>query len=167
MKKFLFIIACLILTASWSNAQTMALAYIVDQDPITNVRNAPAGKVVTTITNDGNGYVVGLLNVKNGWWKIDPTVEVEGDNPHEMQLTGSNTGYWIHNSVIGFTAIGDGTAILYSRPSHKSRKLCEYVQLMHPIGIKGQWVKVKTDDGRYTGWIHRDKICYNPLTTCP
>ncbi|MBQ3324436.1 MAG: SH3 domain-containing protein [Muribaculaceae bacterium] len=166
MKKILLIIALLLCTSTIT-AQDVIFAYIVDQDPTTNVRNAPGGKVVTTINNDGNGYVVTLLKEKNGWWLIDATINAEGDDPHEIQLNGSKTGYWIHNSVIGFTAIGDGTAILHSGPSYKSRKLCEYVQLMHPIDVKGKWVKVKTDDGKHTGWIHRDKICYNPLTTCP
>ena len=166
MKKILLIIALLLCTSTIT-AQDVIFAYIVDHDPTTNVRNAPAGKVVATINNDGNGYVVSLLKEKNGWWQIDATIDAEGDDPHEIQLNGSKTGYWIHNSVIGFTAIGDGTAILYSGPSSKSRKLCECVQLMHPLELKGNWVKVKTDDGKHTGWIHRDKICYNPLTTCP
>ena len=31
----------------------------------------------------------------------------------------------------------------------------------------GKWVKVVTDDGRYTGWMLLDRICSNSLTTCP
>ena len=162
MKKLLLTLA-VALMAIGASAKGDLCAYITDS--VANVRNAPNGKVVTTLSYSGN--VVTLLKASNGWWKIDSTVEQYGDEEKEITLEGSSTGYWVHNSVIGFTGVGDGTAIIYNRPSRKARKVCECVQLMHPIAVKGNWVKVKTDDGRYTGWIRRDAICYNPLTTCP
>lgn len=147
------------------SAKVNVYAYITD--PQANIRNAPNGKVVTTLTDNGGGYVVTLLKVSNGWWKIDSTIEQCGDNDTEINLKGSSNGYWVHNSVIGFTGVGDGTAVLYSKPNYKSRKLGQSAELLHPIGVQGKWVKVKTADGKYTGWIHTDKICFNPLTTCP
>jgi hypothetical protein len=34
------------------------------------------------------------------------------------------------------------------------------------MDIKGDWVKVKTIDGKYTGWIEEEWLCGNSLTNC-
>ena len=38
--------------------------------------------------------------------------------------------------------------------------------LLRPMDIKGDWVKVKTIDGKYTGWIEEEWLCGNALTNC-
>jgi hypothetical protein len=44
----------------------------------------------------------------------------------------------------------------------------DYADLvLEPLMIKGSWIKVVTKDKKYTGWMPIDRICYNPLTTCP
>ena len=158
------------LTIAFSSVSQQNLhAYIADyDDTTTNVRNAPNGKVVHVLEHE-DGIVLTLIEAVNGWWKIDSTIEYWGDDEREVKLEGSTTGYWVHNSVIGFTgAGGDVGCKIYSKPSHKSRIVREYDgQLLHPIEIKGNWVKVRTEDGKHTGWFHTDNICYNPLTTCP
>ena len=167
MKKSLLFFAFALAVTFGVSAPDALYAYIADYgDTLTNIRNAPNGKVVRTVKS-GSGYVVELIKPVNGWWKIDATIEQWGDEDVEEQLEGSSTGYWVHHSVIGFTGTGEGTSFIYSKPSRKSRKICEYHELMHPVDVKGNWVKVKTHDGRYTGWIHRNNICFNPLTTCP
>jgi hypothetical protein len=32
--------------------------------------------------------------------------------------------------------------------------------------IKGDWVKVQTSDGKFTGWIEEEWLCGNALTNC-
>ncbi len=169
MNKLLLAIVFALAIAFGTSAQGMFQAYIADYgDSTTNIRNAPNGKVVCTLVHD-DGIVLTLIKAENGWWKIDSTIEYWGDDEREVQLEGSTTGYWVHNSVIGFTGAGGGeTCKIYSKPSRKSRIVREYDgQLLHPIGVNGNWVNVRAEDGEYTGWIHTDNICNNPLTTCP
>jgi len=167
----LFIIALMLAVTFTAYAQSDVYAYIVDKTGTpTNVRNAPGGKVVQQLDPDVN-YVVNLLSAENNWFCIDPLVEIYGEEKdEELHLKGSTSGYWIHNSLLRFTAVGDPTDCLRSRPSWKSKaiKLSDVTEIsFRPIAIKGSWVKVVTSNGRYTGWMHVNRICYNPLTTCP
>ena len=165
----LFLIAAFVMTAAVS-AQNMLDAYIIDSDgPVTNIRNAPNGKVVSTLPTD-ESYVVTLLQVKGEWWKIDKTVSREGDDAKEITLKGSKTGYWIHRSLLSFTINGDPEGVIKVKPSSKAKavKISNYADLsLMPVDVKGKWVKVMSADRKYTGWMPIDRICSNPLTTCP
>ena len=169
MKKILLIVMAVLLLPEMVSAKDI-YAYIVDNDgPVTNIRNAPNGKMVATLLTK-EAFVVELLSVKGDWWRIDKVVERYGDNEGEIELEGSNTGYWIHNSLLMFTVAGDPTGCLRTKPSRKAKavKMSPSTEMsFRPIAIQGNWVKVVTTDGKYTGWIHKSKICYNPLTTCP
>ena len=93
-----------------------------------------------------------------------------GDDEKEIVLKGSKTGYWIHNSLLSFTIAGDPKGCLRVKPSKEAKavRTADGADLtLRPISLQGEWVKVVTTDGKYSGWIHRDKICSNPLTTCP
>ncbi|MBQ7691665.1 MAG: hypothetical protein IJT30_10825 [Muribaculaceae bacterium] len=169
MKKNILFLAFAVTVAFSAVSQHKLHAYIADyDDTTTNIRNAPNGKVVCTLEHE-DGIVLTLVEAVNGWWRIEGTIEIWGDDEREVQLKGSSTGYWVHNSVIGFTGTGgEETCNLYAKPTRKSRIVCEYGgQLLHPIEVRGHWVKVITEDGEYTGWFHHDNICFNPLTTCP
>jgi len=155
-------------------AQTVPCAYIIDNSGTpTNVRNAPNGKVVQKIPLTDGGYVVVLLEVKNKWWKVDPTIDIYGDEDEEtLELKGSNTGYWLHYSVLQFNIAGDQKNVLRTTPSEKGKPLqFENSYLfevgLRPLEIRGEWIKVETSDKRYTAWMPIDRICSNPLTTCP
>lgn len=39
-------------------------------------------------------------------------------------------------------------------------------EILRPMDIKGDWVKVQTYDGKYTGWIEAEWLCGNALTNC-
>ena len=170
MKKTVLLLMIALLLPAMASAQSLVDVYIIDNDgPVTNIRNAPRGKVVSTLpTNES--FVVTLLSSKGEWWKIDDVVMQEGDNFKEITLKGSKTGYWIHRSLLQFTIAGDPTGCLRTAPSAKSKavKMSNSTELsFHPIAVKGKWVKAVSTDGKSTGWIHCDKICSNPLTTCP
>lgn len=168
MRKHILLLLTAVLLPLAINAQGFVNAYIIDNDgPATNIRNAPKGKVVATLpTNEA--LVVTLLSVKGEWWKIDDVVEQYGDEEKEIELKGSKSGYWIHRSLLQFTIAGDPDGALRAAPSAKSKAIkCPGVDGFHPIAVKGNWVKAISTDGKHTGWIHCDRICSNPLTTCP
>jgi hypothetical protein len=167
MKKHILLLFAAMLLPMAINAQSVDV-YIIDNDgPVTNIRNAPRGKVVTTLPTD-QALVVTLLSAKGEWWKIDDVVEQYGDEEKEIELKGSKSGYWIHRSLLQFTIAGDPDGALRAAPSAKAKAIkFSTNEGFHPIAIKGNWVKAVSIDGKYTGWIHCDRICSNPLTTCP
>ena len=172
MKK-IFLTTLIMVLAMSAYAQTSAFAYIIDNSGTpTNVRNAPSGKVVQKLPDVDGGYVVELLEVKNNWWRIAPVIEIYGDEDRELKLQGSKTGYWLHNSVLQFGIAGEHENVLRAIPSPKGKPLKINVTYLmetglRPLQIRGKWIKVETTDKRYTGWMPIDKICCNPLTTCP
>lgn len=173
MKK-IFLSTLMMVIALSVNAQTIASAYICDNSGTpTNVRNAPNGKVVQKLSDVNGGYVVTLLEVKNKWWKVDPIIDIYGDEDDEsLQLKGSKTGYWIHYSVLGFGIAGDQENVLRATPSPKGKPIKVtpsylFDVVLRPLEIRGKWIKIITSDNRYTGWMPIDRICDNPLTTCP
>lgn len=169
MKKILMILMAVLLLPAMMSAKGIYV-FIVDNDgPVTNIRNAPNGKMVATLLTK-EAFVVELLKARGDWFQIDPVIERYGDNEGEIELEGSNTGYWIHNSLLMFTIAGDPTGCLRTKPSRKSKavRMSPSTEMsFRPIAVQGHWVKAVTTDGKYSGWIHRDKICFNPLTTCP
>ena len=173
MKKFFLTILIMVIALS-VHAQKSVGAYICDNSGSpTNVRNAPNGKVVKKLPDIDGGYVVSLLEVKNKWWKIDPVIDIYGDSEDEsVQLKGSKTGYWMHYSVLGFGIAGDHENVLRETPSPNGKPLKVepsylFEVVLHPLEIRGEWIKVITSDKLHTGWMPIDRICYNPLTTCP
>lgn len=170
MKKiFLLLMAAVLFLPAMVSAKDI-YAYVIDNDgPVTNIRNAPNGKMVATLPTK-DAFVVELLSVKGDWFQIDKEIERYGDNPDVIKLEGSKTGYWIHGSLLRFTVAGDPTGCLRARPSFKAKavNMSPSTEMsFRPIALRGNWVKVVTSDGKCTGWIHKNKICYNPLTTCP
>lgn len=176
MKKMILTLLTMAVALS-VNAQSgaKAYAYIFDSSgTATNVRNAPNGKVMQKLPEIDGGYVVALLEVKNQWWKIDPVVELYGDYDEDesIKLKGSSTGYWVHYSVLGFTIAGDNENVLRETPSPNGKPLklgATYLEEtgLRPLETRGEWIKVITADKRHTAWMPIDRICSNPLTTCP
>ncbi len=173
MKKLFLLLAMAIMLPLSINAQGLISAYIVDGDgPVTNIRNAPNGKIVATLPTDAN-IIVTLNYAKDGWWNIDDEVFYVGDEEKTEKLKGSKTGYWVHSSLLGFGITGDPKGALRTTPSSKAKALKVYFypgeETLRPIDIKGDWVKVTfvVNGKKHTGWLHRDRICDNPLTTCP
>ena len=160
------VLACITLSAT---AQSLGV-YINDNNgKYTNIRNAPNGKVVFKLKlPNANGTMFAVDRVVNGWWHIDGTEYSNGDE--EGEFTGSTTGYWIHNSVITVDTrnYGGQKLSLRSKPSAKASVVFSFKKEISliPLDIKGDWVKVKTADGKHTGWIEREWLCGNSLTNC-
>jgi len=168
MKKKLFVLLTLMTWLSVSaNAQSLGVFTYDNNGKFTNVRNAPKGKVVDKIPTE----VCAMISVEkptNGWWKMVDNSYDTGDN--EGTLKGSTTGYWIHYSVLAMGTRNYGGQTLYIRQSPSASapvvyKFKKEIQL-RPMDIKGEWVKVQTFDGKFTGWIEAEWLCGNSLTNC-
>ena len=168
MKKKLFVLMTLMtwLTVDVS-AQSLGVFTYDNSGKFTNVRNAPKGKVVDKIPTDVCA-MIGVEKPTNGWWKLTDNTYETGD--FDGKLKGSTTGYWIHYSVLGMGTRNYGGQTLYIRknPSESAPVVYKFKKeiVLRPMEIKGEWVKVQTCDGKYTGWIEVEWLCGNSLTNC-
>ena len=166
MKKLFFVISLMLLSVSVS-AQSLGV-YILDYDgDYTNVRNAPKGKIVFKLPAR-DGVMIDVDKIENGWWHICSEYAQSGEENYK--LSGSTTGYWIHCSVvaIGTRNYGGQKLTLHKEPSDKSAAVYSFTdeRELRVLDIKGDWVKVRTLDGKYTGWIESGWLCGNSLTNC-
>lgn len=131
------------------------------------VCNAPDGKVVFSTINDKN-YTLDILKVENGWCLIlDNMIIPNGDDSEIINLKGSSTGhYWIKASALG--ANGRGNAKLHAIPSKTSKVLMTITEdvVVEPIELHEEWIKVREVKTKKEGWMQREDLCSNPLTTC-
>ena len=166
MKKLVFV-AALALLSVIGRAQGIGV-YILDFDgDSTNVRNAPKGKVVYKFPAR-EGVMIVVDKVVNGWWHIASDYASAGDVSYELK--GSTPSYWIHSSVIaiGTRNYGGDRLSLRKSPSANSEAVFSFTDERHlrVLDVKGDWVKVRTLDGKHTGWIEAEWLCGNSLTNC-
>ncbi len=171
MKRSFIIISLLVLCTLCGRAQSLGVFINDTQGPYTNVRNSPKGQIVDKIPVNSSAMFV-VEKPVNGWWSIaggdyDAILTGDFDNYH---LKGSSTGYWVHYSTIAVATrnYGGQALPLRSRPSAKATVTftIKTEQQLRPIDISGDWVKVKTLDGRHSGWIEAEWLCGNSVTTC-
>lgn len=131
----------------------------------TNVRNEPSGKVKAQLEQE---TMMAIDYCDDGWCHIAnglvwSAVE-ENDNAPKLP----QGEYWIHHSVIGATGLGDGRVKLLAEPKEGAAVAYENQQeeIVRPIAIEGQWVKVRVDGKKAEGWIKCYELCSNPLTNC-
>lgn len=142
--------------------------YILDSDgPVTNLRDKPKGAVVGQIPTTET-VILNLDMAENGWWHLvnGEVWTVENDSI----IVVNDGDAWIHNSVLGVATRNYGGERLNLReaPNETSKvahSFSEEIQV-RPIDITGEWVRVKTLDGKHSGWIQREWLCGNPLTNC-
>ena len=168
MKKIIFTIMVLLATQSaLLRAQSIGVFTWASKGKYTNVRNAPNGKVVDRIPTS-DAAMIGIEKPTNGWWKIIGNHYDTGDV--QGTLKGSDSGFWIHYSVLamGTRNYGKQKLILRKSPNAKAAIVYSFTDeiMLRPMEIKGDWVKVKTTDGKYTGWIEIEWLCGNALTNC-
>ena len=171
MKKILFFLFMAAVTCSKLNAQTLSV-YIHDNDGhFTNVRHQPNGKVVDRIPTNASAMLE-VQTPRNGWWRIVGNCYdgIIRDDFEEVTLKGSKTGFWVHYSCIGVSTRNYGGQHLFlrSNPTEKARVVytIKAETVLRPVEIKGDWVKVKTVDGKATGWIEKEWLCGNSVTNC-
>ena len=136
----------------------------------TNLRKSPGGDVAKKLPTN-NMYILSLSEYKNGWWLIESLTEFAEYDEIAMPLP--QGGYWIHISCIGLEISGDGNATfsLYAKPKKGANVIKTYsnagmgITSVLDMSADKKYLKVKLSDSR-TGWILREKTCYNPYTTC-
>lgn len=161
--------------AQEDNITNKCVVSIYDFDgDFTNIRSAAGGAVVDKLPTgteyrfclvDGKNDVNGYLQIPDG--KVYKYSDYEIDNPvsfYQKNLKGSSTGYWVHNSVLRIQSSKEGV-VLYKEPSTSSMVNYEvsYSIKLRPLRQKGDFVYVKTVDGKYEGWAQKSKVCYNTL----
>ena len=178
MKKRILLTMMFALCAILGRAQSVDV-FIYDSDgPFSNVRNKPNGKIVDKIPVNASASLL-VEKVSNGWWRIvgdtynrlRDEIDEDGEEWEDVMLKGSTTGYWIHYSVIGTGTRNYGNEKLPLRSQPSKRASISYTltgdQVVRPIDVQGDWVKVKTLDGKGVGWVEDEWLCSNPVTTCP
>ena len=154
--------------ALMAKAQSLGVFFYDLNGTHTNIRNAPNGKVVDKVPTSSDGMLL-VENPVNGWWCIIDNSYYEPDG-RIYKFSGSRSGYYIHNSCIGVATrnYGGETLCLRATPSARAKVVYSFKEedLLRPIDVKGHWVKVKTIDGKHTGWIESEWLCGNSVSNC-
>ncbi len=166
MKKILTMI--FFFAALMAKAQSLEVFFCDSNGKFTNIRNAPSGKVVDKVPTDSYGMLL-VEEPVNGWWCIcdNSYYQPEGGL---YKFSGSRSGYYVHYSCIAVNTrnYGGQTLTLRSTPSAKGKSVYRFGQelTLRPLGVKGDWVKVQTLDGKHTGWIESEWLCGNSVSNC-
>ena len=135
--------------------------YILDKDPLTNVRRSPGGELLGQLRGDDD-YMLTICEPSKGWWKIF------GTRVGSLDISG---GAWIHYSVLGMRTrnYGGQALTLRAAPSADAQVVATIrteEMTVRPVDISadGEWTKIKCAAG--TGWIESSWLCGNPYTTC-
>lgn len=152
----------------WNLVQTVGAAvYVTDNNPPTNVRNAPNGTIVATLNDDD---MICVDRCVNGWMHIMGNDYQRNDGePAVFKTTGDK---WIHHSKLTSNWAGSYEKVLYSSPSTDSAVVARIKNINDDNEIKGildmknEMVKVRTVNG-LEGWVEAHMLCGNSLTTCP
>lgn len=144
----------------------------------TNIRQSPGGKLACKLPADNTYHFVLKDGIKseNGWVRIaDGEVFRYAEDAADdytladarIKLTGSTTGYWIHSSLLEIRTLAgaDRPTLLRSEPSKNApvaygRTKADWYR---PLQRQGNWVLMKTWDGKYQGWEEMDQLWVKDL----
>lgn len=133
--------------------------FLDDVDNYTNIRNNPNGKIILKINNeDSYGHMMNVIDFKNGWLKINEIIAI--DEYIISELEG-----WIHSSIVGISLTHSEDLLDKPNGEKKLELKGESGEIFKIIDVHCEWLKIKTKKG--DGWIKSEKICGNPVTTCP
>ena len=132
--------------------------YLDDVDDFSNIRDSPKGNIVLKInTKYSYGYVLNVIDFKDGWFKIN---RIQGvDEYYISEFEG-----WIHSSIVG-AAVTHNLDLLAKPNGKKIGVLVGEQDTFKIIDLHCEWIKV--DCKGLIGWVESNKICGNPVTTCP
>ena len=173
MKRAVILLTILLasIAASVTAAQTGECSlggWVNDKDKGgTNVRATPstAGKVVTIFpfaAEDGEQAMVEIVGFENGWLRIRTADTVDGANLLSEPA-------WISAKLVTATVEtkNNKPAALFSRPKRSSAR-AGTIPNNTPITIAGfDCFGYKVSYRGKTGWLAREDVCGNPVTTCP
>jgi hypothetical protein len=146
---------------AWVEDKVLIKDIFVHENPETTSKNIGEIKFVM---NDGDETIVEIIGYKNGWLKISKAETIEGQAVFEGQ------GWIPARRVTVNVQRPDGnerkSAPLYSLPSLSSKKVGTIPSeaLVKIVGYNCFGLKVKYK-GK-TGWLPKNYMCGNPVTTC-
>lgn len=157
-----------------AKGQVTVEAFLFDKTgTATNIRQVPGGKVKTQLPQDDDYCpLFSLISCNNGWWKIADCSDAYSESGIGTERCKKAVGGYIHYSCVGIYTrnYANEPISLHAKPSASAKVvyLIEKEMLLHPTGVSktGDWVKVKTMDGKHEGWIPSEWLCSNPLTNC-
>ena len=150
------------------NAQDRHLLPVYLNDPDksgTNIRKTPKGDVAIKIVQKGEDdyYFISLSDVKEGWFKVGEITDIEGNTIEIKDSEG-----WIHGSVLGVDTRNYGNQTIELLETPESGKVVGTIKEpsygLKLKDMKGEWIKVEYKG--ISGWVKREWLCGNPLTTC-
>ena len=169
--KTLFLIVMLLICGVqliWAQDNCQIGAYIIDKDTKgLNVRDKPSvnGKSIGKLKyskDDDNLVMVTIIGYSNGWVKISEAETVSG----ESQFSGVG---WVSAKMVSTTTErADGKPIkLYAKPNTKSKTVGTMPNDIQVKIVGFDCFGLKVTYKKITGWIPKDDLCGNPVTTCP
>ena len=154
------------LTFDFKKEGNVPTSFFVTSNKV-DIRTEPNGKVVFS-TENNKEYSLDILKIENGWCLIhDNKIYPNGDDDGIVELKGSTTGqYWIKAAALG--AHGRSESLLRTTPDMGGKVLMKVTEddLVEPIELRGEWVKVRDVKTKKEGWMLKEELCSNPLTTC-
>jgi len=163
-KTIIFLFFILLINVSFSQEDSIdctisAFRVALDDqsDSDTNIRDKPNGEIILKL-NKMDYFELMVVDIKNGWLKINNIVSVEYD------YTISNLQGWIHHSIVGVFTRRNLTMV--SEPY--SKKIVGSIEQEIGVKIKGacsNWVQIEYNG--ISGWVESKWLCGSPVTTCP
>ena len=99
-----------------------------------------------------------VIDFKDGWLKINEITDLSG-----YKISKFNS--WIHSAIVS-AGVTHSTSLL-DKPNH-TKIVGKLIGEEGAFKIKDmycEWIKV--DYKGVIGWVKSEKICGNPVTTCP
>ena len=160
----------LLVAPSFSKDDIVFEAFVMNNpaDATTNLRATPKGKIIKQLPS--GTYELYFQKVRNGWWKVVDIRDADETEDYRRETLEPNRAYGIHYSVIaiGTRNYGGEKLTLRAEPRAGSKAVWSFSEeiSLRPMEIRGEWVKVRTIDGKHNGWIDQEWLCGNPVTYC-
>lgn len=125
-----------------------------------NIRNKPNGEIINKL--DQVIYIITLIEAINGWFKISDIEGIDFDVPKLKNEA------WIHGSYVAVSTRNYGNQELELLDNPNSSKVIAKIiniELLKINDLCGDWVQVNYQN--QLGWINKEWLCGNPVTTCP
>lgn len=140
-------------------------AYVTDQDPKgLNIRSGPGTghKIAGVIARDPAESLVHIVEMKNGWGRID---KAEG---HESGIT-FNTKGWVSLKLVAIGTRGyEGNGVSARKAAGTAHRVIGVFPSESEVRLRdcrGDWAYVRDAKGR-EGWLAPEDACATALTTC-
>lgn len=133
--------------------------YLDDEDEYSNIRATPGGAIVLKINNKHSyGYILNVIDFKDGWLKINEINGVDGYRISEFEG-------WVHTSIVGLGTTYDIDALDQPNGTRKMGKVLGEQGSFKIKDVYCEWIRIEYKG--VIGWIESERTCGNPVTTCP